>query len=244
MSSSKNSGSGGLLRLVSFKRELFPIAPEDFKLLKASGINVTRIPRDAFPILEATFLKGVKVEVLPWGQVYELMMAEFANSFDPDLYSFQSDGNKLMILLDSVDAGHVKFLNARVSTLQHYVGRYGFRIRSESKVRKDHVLTRLVFVTDPNIIPGFYFGSGETDSSETELLFHLSPSCRVKMVKNKSAAGLPSFKAVFEDKHGDLWHETLSRSFGFSYVTADDCKKAIDFFVSILSFIESSAKGK
>ena len=230
------------LNLVSFKRELFPAQPSDFSLLKERGISVSRIPRDAFLVLQHTFLKGVHVEVTPWVDVFPLLLEQFQLSFDDSVYEFRQEGSHILVHADSVETRHIKFLESQVELLRKYAGRYGFRVRFETKVRKSSVISRLVFAVDPELIPGFYFGSGEDSKSEVDLTFHISASCRVIFIKKLSPIGVPSFNVAFEDKIGDKWHSAFSRGFNFSYLKSEECRKAVDFFAKINSLMTSSKR--
>lgn len=230
------------LNLVSFKRELFPAQPSDFALLKESGISVSRIPRDAFLVLQHTFLRGVHIEVTPWVDVYPLLLEQFQLCFDEDVYEFRQQGSHILVHIDSTETEHIKFLESQVELLRKYAGRYGFRVRFEMKVRNSSVIARMIFAVDSELIPGFHFGSGEDSKTETALVFHISPSCRVNFVKKLSPIGIPSFNVTFEDKVGDKWHASFARGFNFSYLNAADCRKAVDFFAKINSLMDPSKR--
>lgn len=233
-----------LLRLVSFKLELFPLSPDDFNLLKDRGISVSRIPRDAFSALQSTFLKGVKVEVLPWVEVFPMLLDQFQSSFDPNVFEFRQEGTNILVHVDSIDTAHIKFLDSQVEVLRKFAGRYGFRVRFETKVKKAFVLGRIRFAVDPELIPGFYFGSGETTTSATHFAFHLTASCRVTFSKKLSPVGIPAFKVGFEDLRGDTWFESFSRAFHFAYLKTEECEGAVNFFIHLMSQMPPEKRNK
>lgn len=226
-----------VLQLVSFRKELFPLSMGDYKLLRERSVTTTRIQKDTLPILQKSLLQGLKVTVFKWVEVYDLLLQQFQDSFDDDgMFSFKAEDNWIMVHMESIDKDDRAYLEYRVKLLQKFGGRYGFKVRHDVKVRKDSILTRLTFSADPELITSSYFG--EEDPSSSELVFHLSHACRVKFVKKDGPSGVAGMTVLFEDRTGNEWSQAFARSFFFSYVEAEDCRKAIGYFANLLSMIK------
>ena len=234
------------LQLVSFRKELFPVKPSDYEILRENGVTVSRIQTDILPLLQRSLLKGIKIQVFPWVDVYELLVDHFIAHLPKPTYECIHEENWILINTDSIDKPDRQKLESRISQLTHYAGRYGFRVRFEHKEKKDkgsdYTLTRIVFLADPNMIPSFYFGSGESEDSTINFEFSLSPACRIRFLKRKSPAGVQSFTTIFEDKVGDTWVENTSRSFNFNYLKESDCRQAIGFFSHLISLIHPNKR--
>lgn len=226
------------IRFVSFRDELFALEPEDFKVLRDRGVTISRIPKDVFPILQKTLLSSVNVQYFSWPEVYEKLLEQFKSSF-PKKFSFHADENWLVVRVEDPDEEDKKVYDVRYDLLSQYAARYSFRVRQQVKNKEDHVLIRLVFVFDPSIIPSFYFGTNENSTTPLKYCLQLSPNCRIRFERQKSPTGMMGFKAVFEDKVGDDWSENTSRAFNFSYLSAETCREAVNFFGHLVSIIDT-----
>lgn len=239
---SKQTQANNQLYLVAFKRELFPLRVNDLSLMKERGFTTSRISADAFEVLKTVFLKGVNISVLPWPEVYTRLLLRLQEVLPEPMYTFDSNGPIVVIHMDSIEREDRALLGRHLSSLQTYAGRYGFRVRIDDKVREDHILTRLTFAVDSNIIPAFYFGEDHQPPPELELKWNVTPSCRLRFTKKMSSIKQPLFKVALEERGAEVWLESFARAFNFSHIKPEECKKAINFFMDLNSQIEASIR--
>ena len=242
MATPKAKAVKATVNLVKFKGEYFPKAEEDYRLLVDHKVPVFRISESTLEILRRVLLKGVRVEIETWSIVYPALLESFKASLlaqcdAKDIFSFKNEQNWLMIATDTTDENNAtEYVNLGTrfyNQMAEFMGRYGIRAKIESKVRSDHVLTKIDFSPDASIVPSFYFGCKEDYNVPMEMMFNLGNSARLKFSKRLTIQGEPTFGVIFEDRFGDHWQEAFSRGFPFKLMKPQDCEAAINFFVDL-----------
>lgn len=234
------------LTLVVFKDRYYPLADTDFTLMREHKITVGCIPEVTLSVLRRTLLKGVKIVEVRWIEVFYQLLEQFKASFSKHdaEYRFRSEENWIIVSVDSDDKEGVQFAQEQVTVLRKYAGRYGFALRSQVKERDGSTLIRASFIRDPEIVPSHHFRTPDLEDSGLRLNLHLSQSCRLVLENRKSPIGIPTVKALFQDRLGEEWKDGFARAFELHRLSSEDMLSAIGFFSDLLILQQSLKKSK
>lgn len=231
------------LHLVKFREFLFPLDLSDYHAMKERECTVFRMHESTVGILGRTLLKGLKIDIHPWKEVYPPLLERFKSKLtdsEPGAFEIKSEANWVMTR-HAPEAEIDKFLQATIDQLVSYMGRYGIKTLVEKKPREPYLLTRITFIPDPEIAPETFFVPEVSSRAPLEFKMRFSDACQLHFIQKPETKTL---SVSFEDRTGDEYRESFSRAFAFSRMKIEDCYAGIDFFSNLLSKIKAKPLGR
>lgn len=226
------------INLVAYNGEYFPFKNEDLATLKQKYVFVFRIKEQLLDTLKPTLLKGVKVTVIDWQDLYPEVLSSFLASLD-EVAEYSDNGNKVDMRYAS-DEESVKQVNVKIDKFTRYLGRWGFKVRRENKPEQKsngaRLLTRLTILADENINPSYFFGTLNTDTKPKISAIHLSSSAKLELEVSPSTLrpGANVLSIRFCDKVGDDWVPSLQRAFDTSSVKEEDLINTVKLLLALI----------
>lgn len=232
-------GKTATIELVKFRGEYFPLQERDYRTLKEFGVMTFRINQTSLDVLQRTLLKGKRVNIQQWNAVYPLLCQEFSNSL-PEEVDTDLQGKRIIARFRTSSSIDERF-NQSFKVFSHYMGRYGVRVRLDTKEVGRYTLCRVQCESDDTINPAGYFGSPDQLRSPSESYLYLSQSCRLRLSKASWADGTPIIQVDFQDRSGEVFSTSFSRSFPLKLMTPQSVAESAYFFADIFEEVTRMA---
>lgn len=215
------------INLVEFKDYLYPVAQDDYKAMVAMGMTASRFPARSLDIIKHTMLKGAKVKVFKWSDVYHDILTSFVSAATQEGLRCRTDEvTTVYIIKPSAVANETA--DRLIGHLTHYLARYSVRVLKDAKERDQGILWRLRMKRDLEIPNGMFYSDVQPPPTVASLDFN---TFRVHL-SVEDTGGLPTLTVKTQDKIGDDWVSGTSRTFPKSKVGREQAYDMVNFLLS------------
>lgn len=215
------------INLVNFKDYLYPVSQEDYKVMVSLGVTASRFPARSLDILKHTMLKGVKIKIFQWADVYHDILNTFVSAAtEAGLRCRTDEVTTVYVIKPSAVANETA--DQLIGHLTHYLARYSVRVLKEAKERDQGILWRLRMKRDLEIPNGMFYSDVQPPPTVASLDFN---AFRVHL-SVEDTGGLPTLTVKAQDKIGDDWVSGTSRTFPKSKLDREHAYAMVNFLLS------------
>lgn len=214
------------INLVKFKDHLYPVSPDDYKVMIASGVSAARLPVASLDILKATLLKGVKVTLHAWADAFEALHTRITEAAAVKGLQVKVEGPTIFILQPEGSESECRHL---LDQITHYMSRYSLRTKKEAKTKPSGAkLWRLAFTYDLDIPNALFYSDAPKPATVATVDFQF---WRVHFAI-EDISGVPSFVITTQDKINSEWVSSgTNRSFPLRKLSRENAYELANFFL-------------
>jgi len=221
--------SSNIINLVTLRDHVYPVAPEDYRAMIDCGLSTARIPAVSLDIIRHTVLKGQKIKVHAWTDIYSQILSQFEDAVSKtDLLCKTEDRTVIYIIQPNAEAQ--KSATQIIDQFSQYMSRYSLRVRREAKERADRgdVLWRIRPVFDLEIPNGMFYQDTPPPPTVAALDFK---TYRIHLAV-EDTGGAKTLAVKTQDMIGKDWVTGTSRSFLKSQLSRTDAYELANFLLS------------